>query len=266
MKTNTALRILLVTVVISGWTAAGFAASGPGNRGTDVLHWDVRKAFSPTNGGISATGHVHARHTRQGRAEHQRLELAFVNLETNGNYHLLAALGDDTNWTYIAPLTATDAGGLAIRYRHSATGNGHLGRAFTAMPDVFMPVSAVSAVAIANSSTQAVLVADLTMPDSFQYLVKRAMTNEGLDPDAVGSVRLQANGNSGSLRVQAWNLDVAATYWVALDGETAFSAISDSRGRFNASSLAADPLTILNLHSVALWNSESNSVLSVTLP
>ena len=263
MKMNTALRTLLVAVVFAGWAAAGLAAGG---RGTDVLHWDVREAFSPTNGEMSATGHVHARHTRQGRAEHQRLELALINLETNGNYHLLAVLGDDTNWTYVAPLTASDSGGLVVRYRHSATGNGHLGRAFTAMPDILKPVSAVRELAIANSSTQAVLVADLTMPDTFQYLVKRAMTNQGLDPDAVGSVRLQANGNSGSLRVQAWNLDAAATYWVALEGEAAFSAVTDSRGRFNASSLAADPLTILNVNSVALWNSESNSVLSVTLP
>jgi len=267
MKPNTALRTLLVAVVFAGWTAAALAAGGPGGKkGTDVLHWDVRKAFSPTNGGISEIGHVHARHILQGKAEHQQLELALIHLETNGNYHLLAVLGDDTNWTYVAPLTATGSGELAVRYRQSATGNGHLGKVFTAMPDVLKPISGVRELAIANSSTQAVLVVDLTMPEKFQYLVKRALSNDSLDPNAAGSLRLQANENVGSLRLQAWNLDGTATYWIALDDDDPFSTTSDARGRIDVRRSAVDPYSILNLRSVAVWNSESNSVLSATLP
>jgi hypothetical protein len=36
---------------------------------------------------------------------------------------VLTLLGDDTNWTYVAPVMADGAGSVNLRYRYSRTGN-----------------------------------------------------------------------------------------------------------------------------------------------
>lgn len=234
----------------------------------DVLHWFIRDTMSQVDGETNATGRIDARHAEQGRANHQRLEVFVQRLETNGAYHLLAWLGDDTNWTYVAPLAANSAGAIALRYRYNGTGNGRLGRPFTPLPDALIPVSQVRAVALANASAQAVLVADLTMPDKPQYLVKRAMNNDSVETNAEGLLRLRATPNDGWLHLQAWNLLAGTSYYLALDGnaKAALSVTADARGRLNVRLPQLDPLEVLNLRSVAVWNSESNSVLSVSLP
>ena len=66
--------------------------------------------------------------------------------------------------------------------------------------------------------------------------------------------------------MQGWNLSPGAGYLLTLDGSAAVSATTDAGGRLNVQLQGMDPLEVLNVRAVAVWNSESNSVLSVSLP
>jgi hypothetical protein len=87
-----------------------------------------------------------------------------------------------------------------------------------------------------------------------------------VEPDATGTVWLRANNIMGSLRLQTRHLGTNSSYLVALDDKVMFSSTTDGLGRLNIHMSGINPVEVLNLRSVAVWNSESNSVLSATLP
>ena len=158
------------------------------------MHLLIRETMTNTGVITNASGRVEAKQNKQGRSNHQQLDILANNLEANVPYQLLALLGDDTNFTHVTDLTGGADGKIALRYRRVDAGNGNgsgksLGRGKSPLPPVLNPVSNIRELAIQNASTQAVLTADFTAPDKFEYLIKRPLTNDGVDADASGTPR-----------------------------------------------------------------------------
>jgi hypothetical protein len=248
--------IALATVTLIATPAATIHS-----RGTDILHYFLRKAMTNEGRVVNATAQIEARQNKQGNANNQHLNITVQNLEPETTYTLLALLNNDTNLTPIAEFSSNAKGRALLRYRQLGNGNG-LGQGKTPLPAALNPVSLVRALAIFNSSTQAVLSADLTLPDKLQYLVKRDLSTATVG----ASLRIKATASKTQFKLLASGLNAATSYFLVLNGGIAQENSTDAKGRLVIDSLMANPGDILDLRSVALWDSSSNIVLSTTLP
>jgi len=238
-----------------------------GNKGgTSILHWMLHATFTNMGVETGAVGSVDAKLNQQGNADNQKLNITLNKLATNTTYTLSAALGDDTNLTDVTTFTTDANGSAAFKYSHlgSSHSNGH--GPGTPLPDVLKPISNIRQLVIDISSTQEVLSADLTAPDSFQYLVKRAMSNDHVEDTATAALRIHASGSFVQFRIDATGLMATQTYFLAVNSDIASSVTSDTNGKLNISGLPAGAPSILDIHELAILNSTSNSVLSTTLP
>jgi hypothetical protein len=220
-----------------------------------------------TNEGVEsgAAGSVNAKQNQQGHANNERLDISISGLTSNTNYQLLAMLGDDTNLTQIADV-ATDANGAAaLHYVKVGNGNGNaggLGHGKSPLPGALDPLSNIRELTILNTSTQAVLTADLTAPDKLQYLIKRDLSTGNVD----AQLRIKATTSQTQFRLTASGLNPTNDYLLVLNGSIAETDTTDAGGNLKISSLLQNPGDILDLHTIALWDSVSNVVLSTTLP
>jgi hypothetical protein len=236
-------------------------------KGTDILHYFIRKELTRAEGETNASGRLEIKQNAQGHANNQRLELLVRHLEPAQTYHLLAWMGDDTNATYIAAFTAEDDGDLSVRYRQQANGHGQgLGHGRLPLPAALDPVSQIRRLEVANSSTQTVASADTATPEKLQYLVKRRLTNQGVDLDAEALLRLKANNERARLELFVIGLDGGTNYWLALNGEATAPLNTDALGRASYQLLLEPSLQALAIHELAIWTSESNVVLRTQLP
>jgi hypothetical protein len=231
--------------------------------GTDILHLFLREPLANEGLLTNATGWVNLGQNRQGHADNQRLDIAVANLETNAEYGIWAALGDDTNFVFAGNLTTTSKGGGLVRFMQVGSSNGQApGKGKTPLPAVLDPISNIRGLLIANVNTQAVLAAELREPEKLQYLVKRAWA-EG---DAVADLRLKATTRKVQFSLLAGGLAPAQDYLLAVNGDVVAGGTSGTNGALIFTSLPVAPEDILKVRTLAIWDSASNSVLSTTLP
>jgi len=254
MKIRT-ITALALSVAAGLLTQQALAKKG----GTSILHFMLRTTMTGTG-----TGNVEAKRNQQGGADNQRLEITVANLATSTTYQLLASTTDDTNLVAVGEFTTDSAGGAVLDYVKKNNGKGSPGG--DPVPAGLNPISKLRSLEVSVGGTQTVLSADVTAPDSLQYLVKRAMTNDGADTDANASLRIKSNGNNDQLRIRASGLDSTNTYFLAINGAIADTLASDAGGNINVTAWPAGSPDALDVTSLAIWNSESNSVLSTTLP
>ena len=253
--------LLLAGLALATPTAA------PGGKGTSILHYFVRKAMTNTGIIAAASGRVDAKQNQQGNAHNQQLDITLRRLTTNTTYWLLAVVADDTNYAVITDFATDRKGAAALRYRKIGSGQGlALGKGKSPLPDILDPLYDLRELVIVDASTQAVLVADLTAPDRLQYLVKRALDNDGLEPDAAGALRVKATVNHAQFRLAAVNLNANASYSLALNGGVVGTNPSDAKGRWNLTTRLVNPLDVLTVRDVAVLDSTTNRVLSTELP
>ncbi len=247
-----------IVVLLSATSIAALAAA---SHGTDILHFFVRKAMSNAGVDTNASGSVAARQNEQGHANNQTLEILSKGLDTNTSYQLMAMVGDATNFTLVTNFNSDSRGRLNLRFRD--LGNGHgVGHGRLPLPDALDPVSQVREVAIYNSSTQAVLTADLTLPDRLEYLIKRDLSSNSVD----AMLRLHANTHQTQFRLTASGLNPTNDYLLVLNGGIVQTNDTDSKGRLVIRSFLETPTDILQVRSLELWDNASNVVLSTTLP
>jgi hypothetical protein len=253
--------LLTGTIVVAAVTLAANSFGTLHKRGTDILHYFVRKAMSNTGLESSATAIINARQNKQGNANNQNLDITVKGLDTSTSYVLLALLDGDTNLTWITDFSTDTKGHASLIFRHLGNGKS-VGRGKLPLPDTLDPVSLVRGLEICNSSTQAVLTADMTAPDKLQYLIKRDLsTNE-----VVASLQIKANLRQTQFKLQASGLGPVNDYLLVLNGGQPQTYTTDAKGRLLIKSPMEVPTDILDLRSVALWDSASNSVLNATLP
>jgi hypothetical protein len=251
-------KSIVVLLSATGCVAALAAAT---SHGTDILHFFVRKGMSNPGVETNASGVVRARQNEQGNADNQALEVLAKGLDTNTSYQLMALVGDETNLTLVTNFNSDSRGRLSVEYRD--LGNGHgIGHGRLALPSVLDPVSQVREVSLFNSATQAVLTADLTVPDRLEYLVKRDLSTNSID----ALLRLHANTHATQFRLTASGLNPTNDYLLVLNGGVVQTNSSDSKGRLVIKALLEVPTDILQVRSLALWDSASNVVTSTALP
>lgn len=248
--------------------------------GTDILHLSLRTAMinvAATNGAVetNATGTVCASQDQQGNADVQKLKISVQDLETNAVYELLALVDDQTNLISVTNFTADANGNADLSYfdngnqeRHGhghGHGHGHNKGGKQAgpsgLPAVLNPISQIEQLAIYNSSTQAVLTADLTMPDQFQYLVKRDLSTNSFE----ASLCIKANNQQTRFLLSACGLSTNSNYFLVLNGGIAETNTTDANGCVSFNSLPSGTL-VLQVRDLELWDASNNVVLSTTLP
>jgi hypothetical protein len=166
-----------------------------------------------------------------------------------------------SNYTYIAAFSADAKGRASLRYRDQGNGQS-LGKGKGVLPAALTPVSGLQELAIANTSTQTLLRAVLTAPDKLSYLVKR-----DLSTDEVGAtLRINANQQRAKLKLVAAELNPSNNYYLVLNGSVTETIAPDSRGRLVIDRTFIDPLEVLHLTSLSIWDVNTNVVIHTTLP
>jgi hypothetical protein len=258
-----ALKRLGRSVVLVG--TAAFAVTllaapkpkgGGGSHGTDILHYSVRKAMVIVGAEANAAGDVQAHQNAQGNANNQQLDLTVKGLAPSTSYQLWAGLGGDSNLTAVTLFTTDTNGGAALKYRNQGNGHGK-----TPLPDVLDPVSNVSELDVFNASTQAVLMADMTMPEQLQYLIKRDLSTNNV----AALLRIQATSKKTQFSLIASGLGPTNIYYLLVNGDIVQTNIADAKGKLKITSLSYSG-NILDLRALVLWDVSSNVVVSTTLP
>ena len=261
MKTTNSLNFRLVTLAALVLPLSLFGQ----NFGTDILHLDSRTLMT---GSVetNAAGLVMASQKKQGNANNQSLQITLSGLTASNSYILSALIGADTNLTDVAAITTDANGNASLNY--SAKGNGHStnngqgngkGGALSA---VLNPVSDIQGLVVLNTNEEAVLTADMTMPYFLQYQIKRNMSTNAVS----ALLQIHATTQQTQFRLTSSGLPATNGYYLVINGNVDQSVQTDSKGKFVINSLAENSLNILDVHSVVLWDTASNVVLSAQLP
>ena len=291
------LRAGAIVTVLAG--SALIAVSQPGahqghHHGTDILHYFIQESL--LNDGVltNASGLVQAQHNQQGHSDHQRLTLLVSGLETNTTYSLYGLVGDDTNLTWVVDFTSDDVGRASLRYGDFSLGGGmglskakggneggqgqnngnghgqgmgngqggHPGKNLDPLPTQLSPVNQIRELDVVDASTQAVVTADFTMPDVLRYLVKRDLSTNSVD----AMLRIHATSRWTQFRLIVNGLNAQQDYWLAVNGSVTQTNATDADGRLWITSLPEGVTNILEVQSLALWDTASNVVFRTVLP
>jgi hypothetical protein len=253
-------QITTLLVCAGALTFVSSAAPG-GGHGTDILHFQVRTAMSNEGVEAGASGSVNASQNKQGGANNQQLSISVQGLSTNTPYSLLTALVGDTNLITVTNFTTDANGNASLQYRSQGNGHGNGHGHNNSLPTALNPVSAIQELDVFNSSTQAVLSADLTMPNQLQYLIKRDLSSGSVS----AGLRIKATTSQTQFRLNASGLAATNDYYLVVNGGIVQTNTSDANGNLNVTSLAST-LPILQVNSLALWDTSSNVVVNTTLP
>ena len=245
--------------------------AAPGGKGTSILHFFVRKAMS--NADVTgATGRVDAKQNQQGNADNRQLDIVLKHLTPNTAYWLGAILkqdvaeaeeGTEPAYRSVGTFTTDAKGGATLRYRKTGSSQGKaLGRGKLPLPADLDPLYEVVELAVLTVASpeatpptlaETVLVADLTVPDKLQYLVKKAMTtNPAVDADALGALRVKATVSQAQFRLAAVGLTPGASYVLALNGGMVQTNAADAKGRLMVKTELATPSEVLTIEDVKL--------------
>jgi hypothetical protein len=184
------------------------------------------------------------------------LDLTVKGLAPQTSYQLWAGLGGDSNLTAVTLFTTDTNGGVALKYRSPSHGRGN-----PPLPDVLDPVSNVSELDVFSATTQAVLMADMTMPDQLQYLIKRDLSSNNV----AASLNLQATAKKTKFSLTASGLGPTNNYYLLVNGDIVQTNTTDAKGKLKINSLPYSG-SILDVRALALWDVSSNVVVSTSLP
>jgi hypothetical protein len=273
METSVSMRNILSYTVAAGLVCALTSTltavqpskpPGPGNKGTDILHWAVRESMINENTNSTATAKLDLKQNQQGNADNQRLNLTVAGLETNTTYQIWAAIEDDTNFVHVSDFSTDASGNSDVRLMKVGSSKGKgLAKGHQGLPSSVDPISHIRELAIGNVNTQFVFSANLTAPDKLQYLVKRRLENQD---GAVADLRIKATNSKLSFKLNAWGLTATNQYFLALNNAIVSSGDSSAGGTLSFLSIPVNAADILTIREVAIWNSASNTVISTHLP
>ncbi|TAL06814.1 MAG: hypothetical protein EPO07_01260 [Verrucomicrobia bacterium] len=253
-----------VAIILTLTSVIARPPAHPPRWGTDILHWFVFKKFNNEDTNSTASASVDLKQNAQGKANNQRIDFRVRSLQTNAPFQLWALVGDDTNYVHVADFTSDRKGNARLDIMKVGSSNGKgPGRGKLALPAAIDPISNLRALAVGNVNTQAVLTADLTVPDKLEYLIKRRLSNTN---GVVGHLFLGATTRKARFELLVWGLAATNTYHLALNDEIAATVTATTNGFASFNTLPSGPTNILDLHTLAVWDSASNSVISTHLP
>lgn len=260
------MKYVKISLVCVGALAASLTSqAAPGGNGTDILHFQVRSTMSNEAVEPTASGSVDANQNKQGGANNQTLAISVKGLTTNTTYSLLVGVVGATNLTTVTNFTTDASGNASLQYSSKGNGhgggNGHGKGNKSSLPDSLNPVSSIQELDVFNTSTQAVLSADLTMPDKLQYLIKRDISSGGVS----AGLRIKATASQTQFRLTGSGLPATNDFYLVVNGGIVQTNASDANGKLNITSLNST-LPVLQVNSLQLWDTSSNVVVGTTLP
>ncbi len=262
------LKHTKLLTVLTGTVALMTTAALADTRGTDILHYNIKKLM--VNEGVepTATGRVDLRQNHQGHVTVQMLGITVRKLAASTPYQVIIPVepaDPAVPPTVVASFTTDRRGNAALHFRSVVHDNGtvmSIGRGQLPLPDSVNPLTGVRKLVVAGSDGVALLTADLSAPTRLNYLVKRDLSTDTLR----ATLQLVANNTAAYLRLYAFTLPTSTDYFLVLDNGIPEKFTTDTRGRLLIRAHLENPLDILNLHSVELRDAVNNVVLGTTVP
>jgi hypothetical protein len=253
-------KSLLIGSITS--TCLALATQTTALAGTDILHFLDHAPFTNNGVATNASGTVNARENKQGNADNESVTLSFKGLNTNAPYTLQISTVHDTNLTSVSDFTTDSLGRANLNFGNLGNGQG-IGHGKLPLPTAMDPLSALRSFAVVDTNTLAVILsADLTVSNHLQYLIKRDLSTNGI----TATLRIQANNQNAHVRVSARGLAATNDYYLVLNGGIVQTNSTDAHGHLELGSTLLNPLDVLDLRSVAVWDTGNNVVVSTTLP
>jgi len=255
------MKMNMKSVLVAGVAAlvvTPLLAKPHGGHGTDILHFAIHETMSNEGVETNATGSVQASQAKQGNANNQKLDVIASGLTASTPYSVFVITTDNTNLTDVADFTTDANGKVALHFR--SLGNGHGG----GHNKLTLPVDSVSRLLeldIVNTNAQIVLTADVTSPETLQYMIKRDISSNAVS----ASLRIKATTSKTQFALDASGLVASTDYLLVFNDAIVQTNTSDANGNLKITS-APTPANILDLQSVALWDTSSNVVVNTTLP
>lgn len=259
MKTKQIVRMSLCSLMACGLS---FTALGQ-NFGTDILHLTTKTRMTV---GVesNALGAVSLMQKSQGKSNHQSLEINLDGLDPNGIYVLSALVDDDTNLVDVTTITPDASGEATIHYQSQVNSNGK-GKGHgegNNLPTELAPVSSIQGFIVFNTNDAVVLTADLTDPNSIQYLLKKNLSTNSV----TALLMIHATDKHTQFSLMTSGLQATNNYLLVVNGAVDQTVQTDKKGRFNIKSLANPPANALDIQSLELLDTSSNVVYNATLP
>jgi len=252
-------RSTLLALGLGISTLAVAAAPSVGAKGgTDILHISLRMDLM-ANADADAEGQLAGMLRQQGNADVQKLRMDVSGLAPEANYYLLVWLRDALAPTEIMTFATDEDGEASLKLMH-------LGNGKKSFPVGLDTLSDVVGMEVRDEADAIALDADLTNPTSLQYLVKRRLTNDGVDEDAEGTLFMKEHGSKTLFRLVAANLDPNADYTLTINGMDFGPFTADADGRLAIDSLPDGAPLPFDMTSVELIDGADMSVLSTDLP
>jgi len=259
MKSKLYSKLICLTVgaAMTCLTAVAENTPKPHKPKKDILHFFAQEKMTDQGVISNATGRVtiHVNSVSKGKPQDLRVEVR--NLEANAGYQLQALVGDDTNLTVVVEFTTDGEGKAKLEFRDKAAGKA--GK--QPVPAALNPLTNIRELVVADG-TNAVLVADLTAPDKFNYFVKRDLSTNGV----VASLQIESHVHKAKLRLAASGLDAGSEYSLALNGSIVTTGTADEKGRLKVGWELLNPVDILSLQSVVLLNAGGETIATTTFP
>lgn len=259
-KTSNVWRLALAVAVAAMLSPFGAVAA---QGGTDIMHFTSKSDMLNTQVEPEAVGKAEVDLNSQGNVENQQLKIAVSKLNPHTTYRLTALVGNDTNATDVAGFTTDKKGAFTISYSKKIPGNssphGEL------LPDVLDPLCNVRELDIVNGSTNTVLGAILSNPDSGKYMVKSSMNPVGFIPAAVGDFRIGADSKSTKFQLKASGLASNTDYSLMFNGVIAQTYTSDASGKLTVNQPPLNSPDVLTIQTVALSNGPGTNLVLITV-
>jgi hypothetical protein len=257
-------RFLVVGAIATVFALSNAVAGKNDPAEPHVFHWQLSVNMVPSGVESNASGRVKAKVEKEGNSYNQKLTVSVKDLKSRKHYQLWAQVEGSSNFVEVAGFTTKHDGHQHLKFVKKGTGKGHAGG--KPLPAILDPIGNIVALEIANMDTQTVLTANLTAPKKLDYELKRRLHNDGVEPAARATVSIHVTDHKEEFNLDAHHLMPAKTYFLALNGVIATNLMSKADGNLAVRSLPARAPAALDIASLAILNSQTNSILSTTLP
>jgi hypothetical protein len=234
-----------------------------GKHGKDIFHLSIQARMVNQGVVANAGGDAGIDWHEQGKANHQNLQVKVRGLDADTSYELAAQVNDDTNLTDVVTFTTDHEGEASVKLEDKGDGHAHHGHGKGQLPAELEPVSQISELVVLDSGgTNVSLTADFTALHHFQLLVKRDISSDTVDAE----LEIKAEQKKADVRLSAAGLVAGSDYTLMLNDTAVQTGTADEHGRLNLHTKLASSVDILSVSSVSLIDTDTNVVVSTTLP
>ncbi|MGD0088696.1 MAG: ice-binding family protein [Planctomycetota bacterium] len=237
-----------------------FSIPGAGTRAAAASTLSYTFSTVMKNPGVlaKAAGKISGKFTRVGSVRSQQLSISLTNLLPGTTYQLAAFIGSVTSSANVGTFISDAKGKYKVAYSQK---DGSTSKSAKPLPDALNPLSMVRELDIVAAG-QTLLSAVVIPADKFQYQYKGPLANPGAISGAAGTLQLKAtqNAKSSQFGLKVSGLPPATAFILSINGSVNQTLKSDSKGKLNVKTLPGDSPNVLDIHTVALINNASGSV------